>query len=100
MQNPPRVIEVWNEPWLTGFWQPGPDAPAYLELVKAFAAEAWAVWPDVRLLVSADQGDGKYEFRKALLAADTGGFLNDARISPTTHDYVEGRTPTEVTGTP
>jgi hypothetical protein len=100
MTAPPPVIEVWNEPWLTGFWLPGPDAAAYLELFKAFAAEAWAVWPNVTLLVSADYGQGGYEFRKKLLEADTTGFLNDPRILPTTHNYVEGRSPTEVTGTP
>lgn len=101
MQDPPRVIEVWNEPWNTSFWPPHPDAPAYLELVKAFAKEAWAQWPTVTLLVSADEGEGNaYAFRKELLAADTTGFLNDPRILPTTHDYVEGRTPTQVTGQP
>jgi hypothetical protein len=100
MPNPPRVIEVWNEPWHKAFWPPKPDAAAYLELVKAFAREAWAVWPQVTLLVSADEGDGTYAFRDELLKADTAGFLNDRRILPTTHNYVEGRTPTTVTGQP
>lgn len=97
MQNPPRVIEIWNEPFLSAFWKPAPDAPAYLALVKAFAAEAWSVWPSVTLLVSADQGLNPmgYRFRTELLKADTEGFLNDPRILPTTHNYVEARTPTQ-----
>jgi hypothetical protein len=99
MQQPPRVIEVWNEPWNAGFWKPAPDPVAYLELVKAFAAEAWSQWPDVTLLVSAEEGFTA-PFRKAMLDADTTGFLNDPRILPTTHNYVEARTPTQVTGEP
>lgn len=99
MQQPPRVIEVWNEPWNADFWKPAPHAAAYLELVKAFAAEAWSLWPDVTLLVSAEEGFTA-PFRKALLAADTTGFLNDPRILPTTHNYVEARTPMQVTGEP
>lgn len=105
MSNPPRVIEVWNEPWLTSFWQPQPDPGAYLNLVKAFAAEAWKVWPNLTILVSADtvgstNSTGTNLWRKYLLAADTSGFLNDPRILPTTHNYVEARTPTQVTSQP
>jgi hypothetical protein len=100
MQAPPKVLEVWNEPWNTGFWKPQPDAAAYLELVKAFAKEAWAVWPTVTLLVSADTVYPDTPFRQTLLNADTSGFLKDPRILPTTHNYVEGRTPTQVTGDP
>lgn len=102
MQNPPRVFEVWNEPWLVNFWKPMPDAVAYLQLVKAFAKEAWAVWPQATLLVSADHISSRknYIFIDELLKADTTGFLNDPRILPTTHNYVEARTPTERSPTP
>ena len=93
MSRPPPVIEVWNEPWHVNFWKPRPHAGDYLELVKAFAREAWAVWPNVTLLVSADWGDGTYRFREELLKADTAKFLTDRRILPTTHNYVEGRPP-------
>ena len=101
MPNPPRVIEVWNEPWVRAFWNTGPNPAQYLELVKAFAREAWAVWPQVTLLVSADQGNADApNFRTRLLAADTTRFLADPRILPTTHNYVENRTPTQVTSAP
>src|SRR3954447_2191651 len=101
MANPPKVFEVWNEPWLSSFWAPSPDAAAYLQLVKAFAQAAWAVWPNATILVAADtMGSNSYPWRKTLLAADTTGFLNDPRIHPTTHNYVEGRTPTQVTSSP
>ncbi|MDX6516453.1 MAG: chitinase [Gaiellaceae bacterium] len=101
MASPPKVIEVWNEPWLSSFWAPTPNASAYLGLVKAFATEAWSVWPTATILVSADSyGTNSYPWRKNLLAADTTGFLNDPRILPTTHNYVEGRTPTQVTSNP
>lgn len=102
MKNPPKVIEVWNEPWVSGFWMPGPDAPAYLELVKAFAREAWAVWPNLTILVSADTDSAPagYLFRDELLRADREKFLNDRRILPTTHNYVQSRYPLEVTAKP
>jgi len=68
MSTPPRRFEVWNEPWNKAFWDGKPDPAAYLELVKAFAAEAWAVWPTAALLVSADSGMSEYPtFRKDLL---------------------------------
>jgi hypothetical protein len=100
MPQPPRVFEVWNEPWSPLFWKPRPDPAAYLALVKAFAAEAWSVWPDATLLVSADNVDGGNKFRDDLLVADTTGFLNDPRILPTTHNYVQDRSPTQVTDEP
>jgi hypothetical protein len=101
MGTPPKRFEVWNEPWNQAFWDGQPDPAAYLELVKAFAAEAWAVWPTASLLVSADSGMSEYPtFRKDLLAADTTGFLNDRRIVPTTHTYVQTRAPSAVSGNP
>jgi hypothetical protein len=105
LPNPPVAIEVWNEPWLTSFWQPTPDPSAYYNLVRVFATEAWKVWPNVKILVSADtvgstNTTGTNLWRKYVLAADAAGFLNDPRIQPTTHNYVEGRTPTTVTSQP
>jgi hypothetical protein len=105
LPNPPEAIEVWNEPWLTSFWKPTPDPVAYLNLVKTFATEAWKVWPNVKILVSADSVGSTNTFgdvlwRSHLLAADTTGFLSDPRVQPTTHNYVEGRTPTTVTSQP
>ena len=90
---PPVAIEVWNEPWI-GFWQPTPDPVAYYNLVKAFATEAWKVWPQMKILVSAEtvgstNTTGTIYWRKYLLEADPTGFLNDRRIQPTTHNYVE-----------
>lgn len=101
MTNPPKVFEVWNEPWQSSFWGPKPDPAAYLALVQAFAREAWAVWPNATVLVSADDGLSDYPtFRRDLLAADTTGFLNDRRILPTTHNYVGNRDPGQVTAKP
>ncbi|HEY6878931.1 MAG TPA: hypothetical protein VI299_12965 [Polyangiales bacterium] len=98
MAVPPKRIEVWNEPWHPGFWGGKPNPVEYLELVKAFAREAWAVWPNMTLLVCADTGMKEYPtFRRDLLAADTTGFLNDPRILPTVHTYVEARAPQTVT---
>jgi hypothetical protein len=105
LPTPPVAIEVWNEPWMTSFWQPTPDPTAYYNLVKVFATEAWKVWPNVKILVSADtvgntNTSGTIYWRQYLLAADTTGFLNDPRIQPTTHNYVQDRSPTAVTSQP
>jgi hypothetical protein len=101
MASPPKVLEVWNEPWLTGFSEDGINAASYLALVKAFAAEAWKVWPGATILVASDtMGTDSYPWRQNLLAADTGQFLTDPRVLPTTHNYIEGRTPTQVTASP
>ena len=100
MKDPPKVLEVWNEPWGV-FWKPKPDPVAYLALCKAFAAEAWSVWPTATILVSADESSAQYgTWRKDLIAADSGGFLKDPRVLPTTHNYAEARTPTQVTKSP
>ena len=101
----PTAIEVWNEPWLSGFWKPMPDPVAYYNLARVFASQAWKVWPNVKILVSADTvGDanttGTILWRQSLLAADKDGFLNNPRILPTTHNYVEARAPTAVTSKP
>ena len=98
MANPPKVIEVWNEPYGEAFWPPHANAGDYLELFKAFAAEAWAVWPEETLLIAGDTigSDPNYAWRDQLLAADTTGFLNDPRILPTAHPYTQARTPTQM----
>jgi hypothetical protein len=102
MANPPKVIEVWNEPYGAGFWPPHANASDYLALFKAFAAEAWAVWPQEILLVAGDTigSDPAYMWRDELLKADTTGFLNDPRILPTSHPYTQARTPTQVVPEP
>ncbi len=102
---PPEAIEVWNEPWLASFWQPMPDPTGYFNLFKATAQQAWAIWPNVKVLISADttgstNTSGTLYWRQNVLAADITGFLNDPRVLPTTHPYVEDRTPTTVTGQP
>jgi hypothetical protein len=101
LATPPTTIEVWNEPWVASAWAPRPDPAAYLALVKEFAKQAWALWPNVVLLVSADEGQADYpNFRRDLLSADSTGFLSDPRIAPTTHNYVETRSPRAVTPQP
>jgi hypothetical protein len=96
MTNPPKVFEPWNEPW--NFWDIPKDPALYLAMVQAFAQEAWAVWPNATILVSADPNDitlggVKIHWRDALLAADTGKFLTDPRIQPTVHIYCGSAAP-------
>jgi hypothetical protein len=99
MDHPPTVFEPWNEPW--NFWDTIPKDPAYyLKMVKAFAQEAWQIWPNATILFSADPNDiivngVKVHWRDALLAADTGKFLTDPRLQPTVHIYCGSAPPSE-----
>jgi hypothetical protein len=53
-QRPLAAIEIWNEPWLWGFWKPQPDVAAYAALVRAAAPAIKAVQPGIKVLVSGD----------------------------------------------
>src|SRR5262249_18368760 len=51
---PLTAIELWNEPWHTGFWGTGPDPRAYARLVRAAATTVKKSHPGMALLASAD----------------------------------------------
>lgn len=51
---PLRAIELWNEPWLWGFWRPGPDPSAYAALVRAAAPAIKAADPQIQVVLSGD----------------------------------------------
>jgi hypothetical protein len=96
-QSPPAV-EIWNEPWHKEFWQPTPDPAGYFSLVKAAANALWSVNPNCLVVVSCDHAghtntSGTNIWRANVLKADTGKFLTDPRIRPSTHNYCESRTP-------
>jgi hypothetical protein len=90
---PPVAIEVWNEPWLQGFWNQGPNPADFLDLVRQFSKVAWATpgYANVKILVSCDSGWGGWCDK--LVAADTAGLLNDPRMAPTAHPYCNDRSP-------
>ena len=90
---PPIAIEVWNEPWLQGFWNQGPNPADFLDLVRQFSKVAWATpgYQNVKILVSCDSGWNGWCDK--LVAADTAGLLNDPRMAPTAHPYCNDRSP-------
>jgi hypothetical protein len=51
---PLRAIEIWNEPWHSGFWKPNPDPAAYAALVRTAAPAIKAVDPSIQVLISGD----------------------------------------------
>ena len=53
-KRPLRAIEIWNEPWLWGFWRPNPDPAAYAALVGAAAPAVKAVDANIKVLISGD----------------------------------------------
>jgi len=95
---PPEAIEVWNEPWLQGFWNAGPNPGDFLRLCIAFAVEAWKTWPTMKILVSADSG--YHAWVDQLVTADTTGFLKDPRVFPTAHVYCSRQSPATVSAEP
>jgi hypothetical protein len=90
---PPSALEVWNEPFLQGFWSQGPNAAQFLDLVHQFSVVAWATpgYANEKILVSCDPGWGNW--CDNLIAADTNKYLNDSRMFPTVHPYCNDRAP-------
>lgn len=91
---PPKVIEVWNEPWLNQFWNAGPNANDFLDLVRQFSKVCWATpgYENTIILVAADTGWGGWNTH--LLAFDTDKLLTDPRFAPTAHTYCNNQAPT------
>jgi hypothetical protein len=92
----PEAIEVWNEPEWTWAWKPAPSASTYYKMVVETAKQAWAIWPNVKILVSSNPmySDNLREWRTELLSYDTSKLLADPRIHPTTHNYCQTKPPT------
>jgi len=100
----PRAVEVWNEPWGSGFWT-NPDPVAYYRLVATLAPKLWAALPDCLIVVAADATGSKNvtgtdKWRTPMLAADTAKLLTDPRIRPATHNYCDARPPEAHTSSP
>lgn len=101
----PPAVEIWNEPWGSGFWQPTPDPDAYYRLVVESCKALWAVNPHCIVVVASDatgntNTKGTDKWRVNLLAADTTGLLADPRIRPSTHNYCDARSPETHTSSP
>lgn len=97
MATPPTVFEICNEPWNASFSDFTTNYARYLEIVRSFCAQAWALWPRARMLVCGDTGPVT-AWLPGILAADTTGILRDPRVSPTAHCYCEDRAPTSTSG--
>jgi hypothetical protein len=83
--------ELWNEPNLSNFWQPKPDAAAYTALLKAGYAAIKAVDPSSTVLSAGlspavDAADGSQispvTYMKAIYAAGGKGSFDAAAIHP------------------
>jgi hypothetical protein len=48
------AVEIWNEPFGSWFWKPGPDPAAYAALVSATAPAIHAVSPGMTVLMSGE----------------------------------------------
>ncbi len=87
----PGVIwEVWNEPNLVEFWETGPDAIAYTDLLKRAYRAIKAADPDATVLGgSIVFGDAK--FLRGMYAAGAAGHFDHLAI----HPYTGGRDPSD-----
>jgi hypothetical protein len=87
-------VELWNEPWGSWFWKPGPDPAAYARLAKAAAIAVKAASPSVPVLLSGDilqiRADGSSApWLDAVLAADPS--LRSVIDAYSTHPYPSPR---------
>jgi hypothetical protein len=101
---PITAIELWNEPWLSQFWGPAPDAVAYTRLVRAAATAVKITRPGMRLLASADvpeesAGVGKDWFVSAL-RADPALWRSNLVNAWSVHLYCHELSPADTTATP
>lgn len=100
-----KAVEVWNEPWMTGFSQGGINAVEYMRLVSETAKAVWSVMPSTLVVVSLDyftQQDpaGNRCWQDLVIAADTAGLLRDPRIRPSTHNYCQTAAPEDPRSAP
>ena len=94
-------IEIWNEPWCCGFWQPQSNVVAYLNLVKAVLPVVWASYPTMKVLVAASYWEEGStceatpcpEWARPLFQADTTHALNDPRVILYQHNYMQNLSP-------
>ena len=94
-------IQIWNEPYCCGFWQPQSNVAAYLNLVKAVLPIVWAAYPNMKVLVSANyweegstcEANPCPQWAGPLFAADTIHALNDPRVILDVHDYMQNLSP-------
>jgi hypothetical protein len=90
----PRLlaIEVWNEPNLRFFWQSGPDAQRYTELLRIAHDAIKAVAPTRRVLGASlapglgrgmdSQGEGMVPFLRKMYANGARGLMDGISLHP------------------
>ena len=53
-RTPLSAMEIWNEPYGSWFWKPGPDPAAYAAMVRATAPVIHAADPKMQIIMSGD----------------------------------------------
>jgi hypothetical protein len=100
-----HVYEIWNEPNLNQWWVGGPDAPAYVALLKAAYPAIHAADPAATVVTAglAPHGDlganptdpiSPVNFLKAMYAAGAKGFFDAFGLHPyppLPHDPLSGK---------
>ncbi|HUP68720.1 MAG TPA: cellulase family glycosylhydrolase [Acidimicrobiales bacterium] len=86
-----KTWEIWNEPNITGFWQPKPNAAAYTALLQAGASAVRGVDPSATVLSAGlspatDAADGSQvspiTFLRQIYAANGGPSFDAVGIHP------------------
>lgn len=76
-----RYWEVWNEPNITGFWKPKPNAADYAKLLKATYAAVKRGNPDAVVVAMVTAGID-LGFIERVLKEDTVGFFDAVSVHP------------------
>jgi hypothetical protein len=101
---PLTAIEIWNEPWLGGFWHGGPDPAGYARLVRAAATAIKARDPGMQVLASGDAyslgGQSITDWLDPLLRADPDLWRSRLVDAWSVHLYCGAQGPGDTAGPP
>jgi hypothetical protein len=98
--DPVTAIELWNEPWLSEFWNPAPDPATYARLVRAAATAVKARHPFISILASGDlseEGATEGDWLAPLLLADPGLWRSALVTAWSVHLYCRAESPRDTT---
>ncbi|SDD50428.1 Endo-1,4-beta-xylanase, GH35 family [Paenibacillus sp. UNCCL117] len=81
------TFEIWNEPNITGFWKPTPDAVAYSDLVKAASLAIRAANPDATIIAGAVANQNGYQFLTQMFEQGVYPYIDAISFHPYVYPY-------------
>jgi hypothetical protein len=85
-----HAYEIWNEPNTSWFWQPGPNAGQYTEMLKAAYLAVKAIYPQATVVLGG-LSKGDYAYLEQVYRAGGGPYFDAVAV----HPYTFGANPDE-----